>query len=45
VEETVQSEDEKDESEKEAGNDNSDFHVSFICLIHIILTSIQSVSI
>src|SRR5437868_12900174 len=44
VKEAVQSEDEKGESEKETGNDNSDFHVSFFCLIHIILTSIQSVS-
>jgi hypothetical protein len=29
VEEAVQSEDEKDESEKETGDDNGDFHVSF----------------
>jgi hypothetical protein len=29
VEEAVQSEDEKDESEQETGDDSSDFHVSF----------------
>jgi hypothetical protein len=45
VEETVQSEDEKDESEKETGDDSNNFHVSFCCLIYSILTSIQSVSI
>jgi hypothetical protein len=33
VEEAIQSEDEKDESEKETGDDNGDFHVSFVCLI------------
>ena len=44
VEEAVQSEDEKDESEKETSDDRSNFHVSFCCLIYSILTSIQSVS-
>jgi hypothetical protein len=33
VEEAVQSEGEKDETKKETGDDNSDFHVSFVCLI------------
>jgi hypothetical protein len=31
VEEAVQSEGEKDESKKETGDDNSDFHVSLVC--------------
>jgi hypothetical protein len=44
VEEAVQSEDEKDESKKKTGDDSDDFHVSFVCLIYSILTSIQSVS-
>jgi hypothetical protein len=44
VEEAVQSEDEKDESEKKTGDDSNDFHVNFVCLIYSILTSIQSVS-
>src|SRR5205814_2784149 len=44
VEETVQPEDEKDESKKETGDDSNNFHVSYVCLIHGILTSIQSVS-
>ena len=44
VKETIQSKDEKDESEKETSDDNSDFHVTLFCLIHIILISIQSVS-
>jgi hypothetical protein len=38
VEEAVQSEDEKDESEKETGDDSNNFHVSFVCLIYSILT-------
>jgi hypothetical protein len=38
VEEAVQSKDEKDESKKETGDDSNGFHVSFFCLIHIILT-------
>ena len=45
VEEAVQSEDQKDESKKKTGDDSDDFHVSFVCLISSILTSIQSVSI
>ena len=44
VEEAVQSEDEKNEAKKETGDENSDFHVSFVCLIQSILTSIQSMS-
>ena len=44
MEEAIQSEDEKDESKKETSDDSNDFHVRFICLIYIILTSIQSVS-
>jgi hypothetical protein len=44
VEEAVQSEGEKDETKKETGNDISDFHVSGVCLISIILISIRSVS-
>jgi hypothetical protein len=44
MEEAVQSEDQKDEAKKETGDDSSDFHVSFCCLIHSILTSIQFVS-
>jgi hypothetical protein len=40
VEETVQSEDEKDKAKQNTSDDSSDFHVSFDCLIHIILTSI-----
>ena len=35
VEEAVQSEDEKDEAEKETGDDSSYFHVSFYCLITV----------
>src|SRR5437016_9300115 len=45
VEEAVKSEDEKDESKKETGDDSNNFHVSSFCLIYSILTSIQSVSI
>jgi hypothetical protein len=44
VEEAVQSEDEKNEAKKETGNDSSNFHVNFCCLIYSILISIQSVS-
>jgi hypothetical protein len=44
VEEAIQSEDEKDEPEKETSDKRNDFHVSFVCLIYSILTSIQSVS-
>src|SRR5207249_1117526 len=44
VEEAIQSEDEKDEAKKKTGDDSNDFHVSFVCLIYSILTSIQSVS-
>jgi hypothetical protein len=44
VEEAVQSEDQKDESEKETSDDSSDFHINFVCLIYIILTSIQFMS-
>src|SRR6266481_4244371 len=40
VEEAVQSEDEKDESKKETSDDSNNFHVSFVCLIYSILTSI-----
>jgi len=40
VEEAIHSEDEKDESKKETGDDSSNFHVSFVCLIYSILTSI-----
>jgi hypothetical protein len=40
VEEAVQSEGKKDEAKKETGDANGDFHVSFVCLIFIILTSI-----
>jgi len=40
VEETVQSEDEKDESKKETGDESNNLHVSFVCLIYSILTSI-----
>src|SRR5882724_2031111 len=44
VEEAVQSKDEKDETKKKTGDDSNDFHGSLVCLIHSILTSIQSVS-
>jgi hypothetical protein len=44
VEESIQSEDEKDESEKETSNDSNNFYVGFCCLIYSILTSIKSVS-
>ena len=44
VEEAVQSEDQKDESEKETSDDSNDFHVNFVCLVYIILTSIQFTS-
>src|SRR5437867_12567187 len=44
VEEAVQSEDEKDESKKKTSDDSNDFHISFVCLIFSILTSIQSMS-
>src|SRR6476469_3775396 len=40
VKEAVQSEDKKDEAKKETGDDSGDFHVKFVCLIDIILTSI-----
>ena len=40
VKEAIQSEDKKDETKKETGNDSGDFHVKFVCLIDIILTSI-----
>jgi hypothetical protein len=40
VEEAVQSEDQKDESEKKTSDDSSDFHVNLFCLTQIILTSI-----
>ena len=40
VEEAIQSEDEKDESKKETSDDSNNFHVSFVCLIYSILTSI-----
>jgi len=40
VKKAVQSEGKKDEAKKETGNANSDFHVKFVCLIDIILTSI-----
>jgi hypothetical protein len=44
MEEAIQSEDEKDESKKKTGDDSSDLHISFVCLIYSILTLIQSVS-
>src|SRR5450432_466412 len=44
MEEAVQSEDEKDKAKKKTSDDSSDFHVSIICLKHIILTSIYSLS-
>jgi hypothetical protein len=40
VKEAVQSKREKDQAEKETGDDNGDVHVKFVCLILIILTSI-----
>jgi hypothetical protein len=40
VKKAVQSEGKKDEAKKETGDDNSDVHVKFVCLIFIILTSI-----
>jgi type IV secretory pathway VirB10-like protein len=40
VQKAIQSEGKKDETKKETGNGNSDFHVKFVCLIDIILTSI-----
>jgi len=45
VEEAVQSEGEKDKTKQKTGDDISDFHVSCVCLILIILISIRSVSI
>jgi hypothetical protein len=40
VKKAIQSEDQKDQAEKETGNDSSGFHVSIICLTQSILTSI-----
>src|SRR5439155_22527684 len=36
VEEAIQSEDEKNESKKETGDDSNNFQVSIVCLIHYI---------
>src|SRR5438046_6625422 len=44
VKKAIQAEDEKDESKKETSDDSNNFHVSFVCLIYSILTSIQSMS-
>src|SRR5437762_779663 len=44
VEEAIQSKDKKNEAKKETSDESNNFHVSFFCLIHSILTSIQFVS-